>query len=240
MKQITALFFVLLLGGMLWRLTPALVFNGQLGHVAQHYVDHSLSDNKGSNIVTSIVVNYRGFDTFGEVSVLFLSVAGALYLLRRRRGLQIAKAPVPSSEIVRTGTRLLFAPMVLLGAYVFVHGHLTPGGGFQGGSIIATAVLLLLLSDSEKRLPHGFLTWLESLSGLGFALVGLVGLAIGGSFLSNKGVMGLGEWNRLFSAGVIPIIYVLIGLKVGAELSALLDDMTHSRVTSADDQEVDA
>ena len=240
MKQITALFFVLLLGGMLWRLAPSLAFNGQLGHVARHYVDKAVADNKGSNIVTSIVVNYRGFDTFGEVSVLFLSVAGALFLLRRRKGLRVAKKPVASSEIVRTGTRLMFAPMVLLGAYVFVHGHLTPGGGFQGGAIIATAVLLLLLSDSEKRLPHGFLTWLESLSGLGFALVGLAGLFVAGSFLSNKGVLGLGEWNRLFSAGIIPIIYVLVGLKVGAELSALLDDMTHNRVTSTKEQEQDA
>lgn len=238
MKQITALFFIFMLGGILWRWMPELT-PGPLGHVAQHYVDQGIAENRGSNLVTSIVVNYRGFDTFGEVSVLFLAVAGALYLLRRRKGLRPHRR-IPSSEIVRTGTRLMFAPIVLLGAYVFVHGHLTPGGGFQGGAIIATAVLLLLLSNSEKRLPHGFLTWLESLSGLGFALVGLAGLAVAGSFLSNKGVLELGEWNRLFSAGVIPVIYVLIGLKVGAELSTLLDDMTHNRDAAGEHEEVEA
>ena len=52
-----------------------------------------------------------------------------------------------------------------------------------------------------------------------------MGLAVAGSFLANEGVVPLGQWNRLFSAGLIPIVYVLVGLKVGSELSALLDVM---------------
>jgi multicomponent Na+:H+ antiporter subunit B len=69
------------------------------------------------------------------------------------------------------------------------------------------------------------MSWLESLSGFGFVVVGLVGLAVAGSFLANRGVVPLGTWNRLFSAGLIPVIYVLVGLKVGSELAALLDVM---------------
>ncbi len=226
MKQIFSLALLAITGWLLWSLVPY----GQAtepGPVSSHYIAHGLQENGGSNLVTSIVVNYRGFDTLGEVTVLFLSVAGAGFVLRRRSG-QRRVAPRPSSEFVQTGARMLFAPMVLFGVYIFVHGHLTPGGGFQGGAVIASAVLMLLLADRDHHLPHGFMGWLESLAGFGYVLTGFLGLAIGGSFLANKGVLPLGQWNRLFSAGVIPIIYTLVGLKVGTELSTLLDVMVDS------------
>ncbi len=196
----------------------------ELGGVSRHYVEKGIQENRGSNLVTSVVVNYRGLDTLGEVAVLFLSVSGVAFVLRRFVG-EPARAPAPSSEIVQTGARLLVGPMLLFGIYIFVHGHLTPGGGFQGGAVVASAVLLLLLADSDRALPHAFLSWLESASGAGFVIVGLFGLAFAGSFLANRGVIGLGEWNRLFSAGVIPIVYTLTGLKVGSELATLLDVM---------------
>ncbi len=199
--------------------TPA-----DLGGVSRHYVEHGVQENRGANLVTSVVVNYRGLDTLGEVAVLFLSVSGVAFVLRRFRGEPAAK-PTRSSEIVQTGARLLVGPMLLFGIYIFVHGHLTPGGGFQGGAVVASAVLLLLLAERDRPLPHAFLSWLESTSGAGFVIVGLIGLAVAGSFLANRGVIGLGEWNRLFSAGVIPIVYTLTGLKVGSELATLLDVM---------------
>ncbi|NOZ93688.1 MAG: sodium:proton antiporter, partial [Acidobacteria bacterium] len=96
------------------------------------------------------------------------------------------------------------------------------------GAVIASGVLLLLLADRDRALPHGFLSWMESLSGVGFVAAGLAGLFVAGSFLSNRGVLPLGQWNRLFSAGVIPVIYILIGLKVGSELATLLDTLIHA------------
>ncbi len=226
MKQIVALIAVLLLAFFLWRLVP-LAAPTDLGPVARHYAEDGVAENGGSNLVTSIVVNYRGFDTLGEVTVLFLSVAGAAFVLRRRHGLEVHE-PLPASEIVQTGARLLFAPIVLFGAYIFVHGHLTPGGGFQGGAVVASGVLLLILANRDRHLPHGFLGWLESLSGFSYVLAGLAGLWVTGSFLANRGVLPLGTWNRLLSAGIIPVIYVVIGLKVGSELAALLDVMVHA------------
>jgi len=225
-KQLLGIVVLLGLGGLLLTLLPA-GQPGDLGPVARHCVQDGVIDDGGANIVTSIVVNYRGFDTLGEVTVLFLSVAGAGFVLRRRTGL-VPQPQEPASEILTTAARLLFAPIVLLGVYIFVHGHLTPGGGFQGGAVVASAVLLLLLTDRSQHLPHGLLGWLESLSGFGFVMVGLLGLAATGSFLANRGVLPLGQWNRLFSAGVIPVIYVLIGLKVGSELSVLLENLMHS------------
>ncbi|MEJ2383248.1 MAG: Na(+)/H(+) antiporter subunit B [Xanthomonadales bacterium] len=223
MKQIFSILMVLIMGWLLVSLVP-LGQPTEPGSVAQHYIQHGVEENRGANLVTSVIVNYRGLDTLGEVTVLFLSVAGAGFVLRRRdTGLRHRCRP--SSEIVQTGARLLFAPTLVFGAYIFVHGHLSPGGGFQGGAVVASAVLMLLLADRRIRLPHLFMNWMESMVGFAYVLTGLAGLIVAGSFLSNQGLLPLGTWNTLFSAGVIPVIYILVGLKVGTELASLLDNM---------------
>ncbi len=205
----------------------------ELGTVSRHYVERGIAENRAANLVTSVVVNYRGLDTLGEVTVLFLSVTGAAFVLRRRERKPVDARASRASEIVQTGARLLVAPIMLFGVYIFVHGHLTPGGGFQGGAVVASGVLLLLLADRERELPHGLMAWLESLSGFAFIVAGLAGLWVAGSFLANRGVLPLGEWNRLLSAGIIPVIYTLIGLKVGSELAALLDVMMRGEAVAA-------
>ncbi|MBU0553920.1 sodium:proton antiporter [Myxococcota bacterium] len=226
MKALISLIALLFLGVTLWQLLPFFAPAEVLQGVAAHYVQQGVVENRGANIVTSVIVNYRGLDTLGEVVVLFLSVTGVGFVLRRRGGVCVPK-PTPASEIVETGARLLMPPVLLFGAYIFIHGHLTPGGGFQGGAVVASAVLLLLLANRDRHLPHALLSWVESLSGLAYVVVGLLGLIGLGSFLGND-PEALGVWNRLFSAGIIPIIYVLIGLKVGSELSALLEVMTQA------------
>ncbi len=226
MRQILTPIVLAVLAAFLWTTVP-LTAPSDISEIGRHYVEFGIAENRGANIVTSVVVNYRGLDTLGEVSVLFLSVAGAGFVLRRRAGLRL-ETPEPASELVATGARLLFAPIVLFGAYIFAHGHLTPGGGFQGGAIVASGVLLLLLANRDRAMAHDALGLIESLSGFLYVAVGLVGLAFAGSFLSNQGVLPLGTWNALFSAGLIPVIYVLVGLKVGSELATLLDTMMHS------------
>ncbi len=223
MKQIFAIILLLTMGWLLVSLVP-LGQSTESGSVATHYITKGIEENRGANIVTSVIVNYRGFDTLGEVTVLFLSVAGAGFVLRRRQGNE-KRVSRPSSEILQTGARMLFAPIIVFGAYIFVHGHLSPGGGFQGGAVVASAVMLLLLAERGHHLPHGLMHWLESMAGFGYVMTGIAGLVVAGSFLSNQGVLPLGVWNTLFSAGVIPVIYILVGLKVGTELSTLLDTL---------------
>ena len=232
MRQVLTPIFLVLLAVVLWRVLPYEA-PAAISEIGRHFVEFGVAENRGANIVTSVIVNYRGLDTLGEVSVLFLSVAGAGFVLRRRSGLVLAK-PDPASEFVATAARLLFGPIVVFGAYIFVHGHLTPGGGFQGGAIVASAVLLLLLADRDRGLNHNVLGWIESMSGFIYVMVGLIGLVFAGSFLSNKDVLPLGMWNDLFSAGLIPIIYILVGLKVGSELGSLLDVMAHSGEPAAE------
>jgi len=122
-----------------------------------------------SNAVTSIVVNFRGFDTLGEVTVLFLAVTvlGSV-LYKKRHAVGERSVLFSASSIVTSGSKLLFPAIILLGAYVFIHGHLSPGGGFQGGVIIATGFLLMLLAYENYSVSHTALSIVESLAGIIF------------------------------------------------------------------------
>jgi multicomponent Na+:H+ antiporter subunit B len=195
----------------------------ELTKLGQHYASQGPQELGAANLVTSVVVTYRGLDTLGEVTVLFISAAGVGLMLRRRRDQATqAPAPTPASELVQTAARLLMPMVFLFGIYVFVNGHLTPGGGFQGGAIIASGVLLLLLALPQTQVSHTLLGFTESLSGFSYVVVGVLGVVLAGGFLDNR-IMSLGEYGTLFSAGAIPIIYIFVGLKVGSELSAVLD-----------------
>ncbi len=200
----------------------------ELTSLADNYVRDGADELGAANLVTSVVVSYRGLDTLGEVTVLFAATAGVVLLLgwgesrkttrrERRKG----------SEFLHTGSLFLFPLIVLFGVYIFVHGHLTPGGGFQGGVVIASAVLLLILSVSDRELNHTLLTTLEAISGVAYVAVGVLGLWLAAGFLDPR-FLPSGEFGQLFSAGAIPVIYSLIGLKVGSELTGIIDAMRRS------------
>jgi multicomponent Na+:H+ antiporter subunit B len=118
--------------------------------------------------------------------------------------------------IVRTIARLLFPFMFLFGAYVVTHGHLTPGGGFPGGVIIAASFVMLILAygieQTQKRVGFMNAEVLDSIGGLTLAILGLLSLLMGGLFLQN--VFPLGELGHLFSSGNLPLLYLGVGIKV--------------------------
>ncbi len=193
--------------------------------VGAYYLSKTPSELSVANVITAIVVNYRGFDTLGEVSVLFLAATGIGSILYRRRkeGEHSETISKPSSQLLQAGAKLIYPAILVLGAYVFIHGHLTPGGGFQGGAIIATGFLLMMMSYKDFHMNHTVLTWVESLAGITFVGVGIGGLIVGTTFLEN--FMPVGTLNDLFSGGIIPIIYVAVGFKVAAELAGVLDTL---------------
>jgi len=191
--------------------------------VGNYYIREGTKQTGASNIVTSVVVNYRGFDTLGEVTVLFIAAIGLSAVLATLKK-KTQKKVEPSSLILNTGCRFLFPLILLFGAYIFIHGHLTPGGGFQGGAVIASAYLLIYLGCRRGRISSRRNTFTESFSGLVFVVVGAIGLALGGHyFLYNylpKGILF-----SLLSAGIIPVIYIAIGFKVGSELAGIIDKL---------------
>jgi multicomponent Na+:H+ antiporter subunit B len=192
--------------------------------VSSFYLQKSPEDLKVANTITAVVVNFRGFDTLGEVTVLFLAVTGLASVLYRKEEEEEDtkhRFEIPSSSLMRSGAKILFPLILLLGIYVFIHGHLTPGGGFQGGAIIATGFLLMLITYKGFKTNHKVMVWLESLAGLGFVFVGFYGLFQYGSFLQNTGWTG--KLNDLVSGGLIPLIYIFVGIKVATELTNVLD-----------------
>jgi len=190
--------------------------------VGRYYIDEGIKETGAVNIVTSVVVNYRGFDTLGEVTVLFIATIGLGAVLTAGGREKIRKTE-PASLVLYTGCRLLFPLILVFGTYIFIHGHLTPGGGFQGGAIIASGFLLIYLGCRERRISRVAFNLAESLGGLIFVVIGLLGLAFGDYFLSN--FLPKGTANTLFSAGIIPIIYIAIGIKVGSELASIIDNL---------------
>jgi multicomponent Na+:H+ antiporter subunit B len=227
-KRFVALMLLLAIGGLFASLLAGYTPDAELNLTARYYADHTAQDIGAANIVTAIIVTYRGLDTLGEVTVLFLAatVVGLVLSLGGRPG-AAGHAKVPVGELLTTGSRYLAPLIMLLGVYVFVNGHLTPGGGFQGGAIIASGVLLLLLADPLKRFSHALIATIESFAGVLYILIGLFGLVLAGGFLDNR-FLPSGELGALFSAGAIPLIYSLIGLKVGAEFASMLASLSET------------
>jgi multicomponent Na+:H+ antiporter subunit B len=126
------------------------------------------------------------------------------------------------SLIVKTITRLTVGLIMLFGIYILVHGHLTPGGGFAGGVILALSFVHLTLAFGRdmalKTLPKEVVSIFESLGALMFLGIALLGYT-GGYFFLN--VVAKGEPFKLFSAGIIPLCNIAISLKVGAGLFAI-------------------
>lgn len=196
-----------------------------LGPLAEFYVTRTPAQLGLPNIVTGILITWRGFDTLGEVAVLFMVAASVGLLLRDtpETSPRVAAQPArPAGEIVETGAATLLPAIFVFGAYVIANGHLSAGGGFQGGAIVASGVVLLLLARPQSQLPLGFLAITESLAGVFYVLLGLAGVAFAGGFLDSR-FWPAGEFGTFISAGAIPAISILLGIKVGAELSVVVD-----------------
>jgi energy-converting hydrogenase B subunit I len=138
------------------------------------------------------------------------------------------------SIIVRTITRLVYGLALVFGFYVIMHGHLTPGGGFQGGAVVASASALLLVAFGaagiKGHLNHHLLQTLEEIGALAFLALGFVG--VGTAFFYNLlansgGVFGssvpLGPNAGVFNAGgTLPLMNWAVGLKVMTGIAAIV------------------
>jgi len=228
-RRLVVLLLLVGLGAVFGGLLDGYVQDEELNQTAAYYAQHTAPDIGAANIVTAIIVTYRGLDTLGEVTVLFLTAAivGLVLEGSRRKTDGPDHKLAPAGELLATGTRLLVPLILLLGAYVFINGHLTPGGGFQGGAILASAMLLVLLTTPLARFSHRLIAVVESTSGLVFIGLGVLGIVWAGGFLDNR-ILPIGNLGELVSAGAIPIIYSFVGLKVGAEFSSMLLNLSET------------
>lgn len=184
-----------------------------------------------ANAVTTVVVYFRGFDTLGEIAVLFIASLGVgLMLQSKSASLRIQTKyqedlKRESNFMLQTASGYLFPIILLFGIYIMVYGHLSPGGGFQGGVVIASGVLLLLISHKEFEVPHGVIVALETFAGVSYVLIGLIGLIVLDTFLGNFIPNDISQMGMLISGGIIPIIYIIVGIKVGSEMSDIAQNL---------------
>jgi len=175
-----------------------------------------------ANAVTTVVVFFRGFDTLGEIAVLFIASLGIGLMLHSNSKCNIK---AESNFMLQTASKLLFPIILLFGTYVMIYGHLSPGGGFQGGVIIASGVLLLLISHKAFEVPHSVIVALETFAGVSYVLIGLIGLLVLDVFLGNFLPHDISQMGLLLSGGIIPLVYIIVGIKVGSEMSMIVQNL---------------
>lgn len=138
------------------------------------------------------------------------------------------------SLIVKRITKITVSLIFLFGVYIVLHGHLTPGGGFAGGVIIALSFIHLVLAFGKeaalKRMNESTISLIESLGGVMFLGIALLGLS-GGYFFLN--VLAKGKPFDLFSSGIIILCNIAIFLKVGAGLFAIFIALSMLRIQEA-------
>lgn len=200
---------------------------------SRHILGSGLSDTGAVNLVTAVLFDYRGFDTLGEATVIFAAVAGVA-LAFYRETLVLSKRGL--SSLAKESMNILTPFIVLLGFYVIFHGHISPGGGFQGGVILASWAILACLVygvEVEENVMDVFTKMLAESGGvILFSVLGIVSLALGREFLTNLAAgFGAGSPGDVFSAGAIPYLNLAIGIKVGAGLAVLFVTMAKRDVS---------
>lgn len=217
-ERVAALLFIAGLGMLLAAALQGIPFGATPMPAGQAMLEGAVDETGALNVVTAVLLAYRGMDTLGELTILFVAATAAGLVMEH--GTPAGEASRPAGFVLRTGASLLSPFLMLLGAYIVLHGHLTPGGGFQGGAILAAALFLPQLARPAAPSHHGTLVVIEGLAGAAFIAIGLTALLADRPFLAP--LLDPGTPGSLLSAGTLPLLYVAIGLKVGAELAGLM------------------
>ena len=187
-------------------------------HVAPWYLEKTPEYMDIPNVVTAILSSFRGYDTLGEVFVVFVACIGVLFILGVKPTGQTAAAPAHPSGlrhhlIPQVVGRLLVPFIVLFGLYVQFHGEYGPGGGFQAGAIIATGVILYALLEGEaealRAVPRSVLLALVVGGAMLFGAVGVVCMLKGGAFLDYSVLAADPVWGQQLGIIVIEALSLI-------------------------------
>lgn len=171
-------------GGTLIGLLIFAVLTREFTSIADFYLAKSLSEGGGTNVVNVILVDFRGFDTFGEISVLAITAIAIAALLQ---GLRLPRvhadaegrswSPEARPLMLQVLARFVLPLAILMSVYIFLRGHNEPGGGFIAGLVTAVALVLLQIAYGQpwvmERLPFNA----KRLAGIGVLIAGATGLA---------------------------------------------------------------
>ena len=199
--------------------------------VAHHYIQVSPKETGIPNMVTPLLASYRGYDTFGEVLVVFTAGIGVLALIGRRPRENGELAPedgfvdhtATRHRVLRVVAKTLIPPILLYAWYIQAHGDYGPGGGFQAGVVLAAGMMLYLLifgvDRTEKLVRPRTLECLIALGVLVYGGVGLVNMAQGGNFLDYRTLVH--DEKHAIHYGILAV-ELGVGITVAAVMTTIL------------------
>ena len=190
--------------------------------VVERYLEKGLEETGAVNITAGIILDYRAFDTFGESTVLFLAVAAVWMLLKKEEKeirvlMEETLTYAPKEDVIfRTVARFLTPCILLFGIYIILNGHLSPGGGFSGGAVMGSGLILYNLSNGTARtrrfLNEKVFTRVVMGALFFYALAKSYSFFTGGNHLES--LIPLGTPGSIFSGGLILPLNIAVGLVV--------------------------
>jgi multicomponent Na+:H+ antiporter subunit B len=223
----------LLAGLFVWALTGLPSFGDFQGEYGRILNSVAGNERHVTNVVVSIVFDYRGFDTLGEEFILFAAVMAVALLLREARSGDERRTDVVRSDVIRAVGLFAVGPTVVLGLYVVAHGILTPGGGFQGGVALAGGLVLLYAAGRYRAYraasPKAMVDFAEGVGAGGYAAVGIATLTAGAAFLAND--VPLGVKGTLAAGGTITILNTASALAVTAACVLIFHEFLEELMT---------
>ena len=188
----------------------------------------ALRQTLATGTVSAVNFDYRGFDTLGEEFILFTAAIGVSTVLRRLRGEREQQAAAdeaadrdvpPTSSAVRMAALLFTGPLVVLGWWLTSHAQANPSGGFQGGVVLASALIMVYLAGEflvfKRFSPVDVTDAVEAVGAGGFAAIGVAAVGMGLAFLTNY--LPKGQYaGAVSSSGTIALISFFVGLEVAA------------------------
>lgn len=185
-------------------------------HVSAYYLENGVEQAGTTNIVTAVILNYRGIDTSGEVIVIFTALAAVMVVLLPARAAKAENTspapPVPLSPVVGLVVRLLSPFIIIFALYVMTHGHSSPGGGFQAGAVLGGLFIASSVVLGAERLAQPLArpaaSWLRVAAPIAFVSMGVLGIALTGYFLGYPQDPGL----HAVREGMVTVIEFGIGI----------------------------
>ena len=192
-----------------------------VNEVAERYVEKGTEETGAVNTVAGMILDYRAFDTLGESFVLFTAMCAVTMLMnasgkRRVRKLDYEVLDYYQDPIIRTVCKFVIPIILVFGVYILLNGHLSPGGGFSGGAIMASALIIYGLvwggERASKAIPAKVLKIIV-LCALGFyACSKTYSFFTGANHLHS--IISPGVPGRILSAGLILPLNVAVGFVV--------------------------
>ncbi len=197
--------------------------------VIKRYIEKGQEETGAVNIVTGLILNYRGFDTMGETHVLFVAASCVMILLLIAEGKEKVSRYAndrqlePKNDIIVQKVAGFLVPAVFMfGIYVILNGHLSPGGGFSGGSVIGAGLIMYVSAFGFKKTERFFnehVYKIAKISALCFYICCL-------SYYFYMGAHGydnhipLGTPGNIISSGLILFINIFVGTEVACTMYA--------------------